>query len=191
MKRFLAITWWLLLTVWFAAATAPALAAISAFTQLQDLGILVTDYQAYLGTDPKGNGRLAAGFVTDPVFRITDNAQVAIATIGLIVLIITRGRPVGGSSPANIVNIACFGIAAIIIAILVFGMSASMNHELDAYRSAARMGDVAEADARLAAFNTMHPIAEKMHGFRAMAVLGMVIASGFAATAPSLRDQQS
>ena len=104
MKRFLAITWWLLLTVWFAAATAPALAAISAFTQLQDLGILVTDYQAYLGTDPKGNGRLAAGFVTDPVFRITDNAQVAIATIGLIVLIITRGRPVGGSSPANIVS---------------------------------------------------------------------------------------
>ena len=191
MTRFLAITWWLLLVAWFAAATAPALAAISAFTQLQDLGIVVTEYQNYLGTDPKANGRLAAGFVTDPVFRITDNAQVVIATIGLIILLITRGRPVGGSSPANMANIACFAMAAIIIAILVFGMSASMNHELDAYRAAARMGDVTEADAHLAEFNTMHPIAEKLHGFRAIAVLGMVIASGFAATAPSAREQQS
>ena len=46
MTRFASMTWWVLLAFWFAAATAPALTAISAFTQLQELGITVNDHQA-------------------------------------------------------------------------------------------------------------------------------------------------
>lgn len=179
MKRFGSMTWWVLLAAWFAAATAPALTAISAFTQLQELGITVNGHQAYLGDDPLANGRFAAGYVTDPVFRITDIAQYVIAGCVLLVLMCTRGRPTGGRSRTTLV---CFGIAAVLIVMLAVWITPNMNDDLAAYREAAEAGRVAEADAHLEAFNTLHPFAERMHGLRALAVLGMIAASGFAAS---------
>ena len=178
MTRTWSMIWWILLATWFAAATAPALAAISAFTQLQELGITLNDYHPFLGDNPEDNGRMAAGFVTDPIFRITDAAQIGLAAGCVLVAIMTRGRPTGGRSR---ITLACLGVAVIIIAVLALWLSPRMHVDLEAYRNAARANQAADATRHLEEFNQLHPIAEKLHGLRALAVLGMVAGSGFSA----------
>ena len=170
--------WWVLLTFWFTAAIAPAIAGISTFTELQKLGIIVTDYNTYLGDDPTANGRMAAGFVTNPLFRITDIAQMIIAACAMVVLVLTRGRPTGERSRTTL---ACYGIVVLLIAIPAAFITPKMDRDLTAYREAARAGQIAEADAHRAEFNTLHLVAERMYSSRALAIFAMVAASGFAA----------
>lgn len=181
MTRFVTMCWWILLATFFALAISPAITAISAFTNLQDIGISVEGYQAYLGDDHRAQGRLAAGFVTDPVFRITDIAQGALIVGLVIVLLVSRGRPCVSRSRANIVVIALLVMAILLQAVLLIAILPRMNDDLTAYRAAARANDAPLADQRLASFNTLHPTAERLYGLRALLVLGMIAASGIAA----------
>ena len=60
--------------LWFAAVVAPAIAAMSAFTVLPKEGASIPRYEAYFADDPAGMGRMVAGYVTDPVFVVTDTS---------------------------------------------------------------------------------------------------------------------
>jgi hypothetical protein len=188
MSRVISLLWWVVLAVWFATAIAPAVTAMSAFTQLQALPLTVTDYHDYLGDDPQANGRLAAGFVTDPVFRVTDIVQIALAVLAVILFALGGGRPPQGACAAKVV--AGIGLAASIAltGVLAIGYGPELNRELEAYRAAALVNDGTAADRHLAAFNRVHPMAERLHGVRALALLVLVAASGFAAAgAPTRR----
>lgn len=180
MMRFVSMCWWILLATWFLLAVAPAITAISAFANLQELGLSVEGYEAYLGDDSRAQGRLAAGFVTDPVFRITDMAQIAVIIGVVLALAISRGRPSGTRSPANGVVIAFLVIAIILHGVLLLGFLPRMNNDLEAYRAAAKSNNAQLAEERLASFNSLHPTAERLYGVRALAVFGMIAASGFA-----------
>lgn len=179
--RVLSMCWWILLAAWLVLATAPAITAISAFTNLQELGLSVSGYDSYFGDDSRAQGRLAAGFVTDPVFRITDIAQIAVILAIVLVLAILRGRPSGRPSIANAVTVAFLVLAIILQAVLVLGFLPKMNEDLVAYRTAAKDNNAQVADQRLASFNNLHPMAERLYGVRAFLVLGMIATSGFAA----------
>ena len=175
------MSWWILLAAFFALAVAPAMTAISAFTTLPELGISVSGYEDFFGADHQAQGRLAAGFVTDPVFRQTDVA-LALIMVGLVIaLILTRGKPSSTTSKANIVLPIVLFLAIAIQAVLMIAILPRMNADLMAYRTAAKANDATAATEGLDAFNTLHPTAERLYGIRALLALGMIAASGFAA----------
>ena len=88
---------WLTLSCWIALVVAPGLTGITAFKVLEAEEASIPRYQAFFADDPEGMSRLAAGLVTDPLFRITSLLQWLLAPLAVVLcLILVRARVIMG-----------------------------------------------------------------------------------------------
>ena len=157
-----------------------SIAAISAFTQIPEQKATIATYSAYFGDDHQGMGRMVAGFVTDPVFIITDLAQWFLAPITCI-LALLEWRPLRSSrGPANWIRLAALLAALALVAIHNIGFAPSMAEDLAAYRDAAAANDRGKAEAAYADFDQYHKTAETLFGIRMLLLLIALVASAAA-----------
>jgi hypothetical protein len=179
MRRPLHILFWLTLSMWLALIAAPAMTAISAFTQLPRQGAMIPEYEAYFAEDPEGMGRMVAGYVTDPVFIATDRTQWIMAPLALLFGILAL-RPFRiGAGPGQYICLLALTAALGLVILHNASMAPRMQENLNAYRTAAANDMRADAEKALAAFDIDHKIAEPLFGIRMMLVIvGIVAAAG-------------
>jgi hypothetical protein len=151
-----AAAWWLVLTGWVAALIAPGAAAISAFTALPALGVEVPAYKAFFADDPDGAGRLAAGFVTAPIFLAADRIQLGLAGIAVLLVVVSRGIPCGN------------------------GGSINRLVSLDDWRAAALADDSTAAATAYQIFDPLHRAAERLMTATLASLLVLITACGLA-----------
>ena len=134
----LAATWWLVMTGWVAALIAPGAAAMSAFTALPALGVEVPAYAAFFADDPDGAARLAAGFVTYPIFLVADRMQLVFAGLAVLLVVVGRGIPCGdrGFGQRLVSSLALLSALGCLTWYLLF-VAPALATSLDAWRAAA------------------------------------------------------
>ena len=153
---------------------------MSAFTQLPALGAELPEYRGFFGEDREGMGRLVAGFVTDPVFRVSGLAQLVLAPLALL-LAGLEWRPLrlaGGVAQA--VRVTAIGLGLALVLVHAIGMEPRMNATLTAYRTAALEGRSEAAVTSYKAFDVDHRIAQRLFELRLVLVLVAVGASAAA-----------
>ena len=190
-NRCISTSWWVILALWFTAAASPALTAVAAFSQLQEARVIMPEYADYLGDDPNSNGRMAAGFVTDPLFRVTDSAQAVFASLALILLVCARGKIYRCHSWLHTVN----GILlALMIALTVWvctSIAPHMQSLVEAYRTAAAANDEQQAMFKYKEMMVVHGIAEPIYASRAGILLIMIVISGILSSTPLSKSHAS
>jgi len=153
--------YWLALALWASALVSAGVAASFTFATLPDLGVTIHEFAAYQPDDPEAHGRLAAGMVLEKVFTAVDFAQVALAPLAVLTLVLQfvvfrmRVRRL-----SSVIRASCIGIAIVLAGYHIFLQAPTMNRELRAYWDAARAGDVTVAEEHRAAFEEFHPRAE-------------------------------
>ena len=191
MTRLTSTCWWIILALWCTAVLSPAITSISAFTQLKEVGLVVTEYQDFLGDDSELHGRMAAGYISTPVFNLTDRTQAILALAATMVFVSTRGKVFGFRSPLNILN----GVILILLCGLslwiYFDVSPSMNSAVEAYRVAAAANDTQEAALTYKSMMIIHETSEPLYGARAILVFILIIASGILSGTPKTKTTQS
>ncbi len=191
MTRLSSTFWWIILALWCVAAASPAITSISAFTQLQDVGLIVTEYQEFLGDDPKQNGRMAAGYISTPAFNMTDMAQAILAIAATIVFVSMRGRVFGFQSRLNICNGVLLTILLGLSLWIYMYISPEMNSAVDAYRTAAAANDEQNASITYKEMMVIHGVAEPFYACRASLVFILVGSSGILSGTPKTKSTQS
>lgn len=152
-------TWWSM-TLWMAAIAAAGIAAAGVFATLPELNPTLPEFSAM---DPSVHGRLASGLITEPIFTATDAAQVVFTCIVLACIVLHWAVGAGSHRPvarigwtlASLLAMACLWSR-------IFLIMPDMNADLQAYRTAARNGDVDLATRAYDAFNSMHPTASTL-----------------------------
>ena len=161
-----------LLALWLSCGVAVVVAAIAAFPSLAGKGVIVPGYEILVESgDAAASGRLAAGFVMDRVFAMTDLAQWILAPLALLVAAwCWRGRR---GSPGR--RLAGFVMALAAAALgLVLGhnlaIGPSMLVWLEEYRRLVASGDLENALAVRDGFDAMHLLADRLYGLRMLLV---------------------
>ena len=184
MRPFIHALFWLTLTCWIALVVAPGLTGITAFSVLKEEAVVVPRYQAFFAEDPEGMSRLAAGLVTDPLFRLTSLVQWVLAPLALVLCLIEirplRLMPGWAQSLRVLLLVGALGLVVYHNAI----MGPRMAVELDDYRQAAAALDRPSSDAARARFDLDHKRAETLYSIRLLLLLGTVAitAAGVAST---------
>lgn len=160
-----------LLSLWFACGIAVMLAAISAFPTLSGRGVVVPGFEAIAAPDPAASGRLAAGFVMERVFAVTDIAQWVLAPTATLVAAVAWRRLAGtrGGRLAGVLAI----LAAIALGLtLVHNLSIgpTMQASLGRYRTLLFEGELESALAVRDGFDATHVLADRLYGVRMLAV---------------------
>ncbi len=179
------VIWWLTLVAWTAAIIAPAATAMSAFTSLPTMDVTTDRIDPFFGDDAEGAGRFIAGYVTHPVFQISDRVQLGCAVIGVALLLLRRGAPVG--RPKSLPRRLATGTMLLSVGFLAWylvGISPSVESTLEAWRSAVDAGDRDAATAAYAAFDPWHRAAERGMSLILVAVLLTIVTSGIGSTPP-------
>lgn len=185
------VIYWLALTLWVSVLVAGAVAATGVFSKLLHTDLVLADYQAF---DHTQHGRLIAGMIMEPIFTFIDVAQIVVAALTLLMLILqlTVVGGIGGGQrrewkrPSNLVRSLCIIAATLLLAFRMFTITPAMNRELRAYWRAAQVGDSARADEHRQAFERNHPRVSKMYSI----TLGLLLIS-VAASAIALGPRQS
>ncbi|MEE2681330.1 MAG: hypothetical protein VX641_03055 [Planctomycetota bacterium] len=164
---------------------APGLTGMTAFGVLEEQGVVVPAYQAFFADDPTGMSRLAAGLVTDPIFRITSMIQWVLAPLAVLLCII-EFRPLRlmpGWAQAIRLPLLVIALGLVIHHNAV--MAPRMSEELTTYRSAAARMERPVSDAARARFDQDHRIAERLYSLRLLVLIGAVAgtAAGIASRA--------
>lgn len=152
-------TWWSM-ALWLSAMVAAGVAAAGVFAVLPGLNPTLPEFSAM---DPAVHGRLASGLITEPIFTATDAAQVVLSCIVLLCIVLHwvvgagAHRPIAriGWTMASLLAMACLWSR-------IFLIMPGMNADLQAYRAAARNGNVDLATKAYDAFNSMHPTASTL-----------------------------
>ncbi|MAJ46384.1 MAG: hypothetical protein CBC35_03600 [Planctomycetes bacterium TMED75] len=180
---------WLTLTCWIALVVAPGLTGMTAFKVLEQEGATIPKYQAYFADDPTGMSRLAAGLVTDPLFRLTSLAQWILAPLA-VVLCLIEFRPLRMSSGwAQAFRLPLLVAALGLVIYHNAVMGPRMAHELETYRSAAASMDRPASEAARARFDEDHTLAESLYSIRLLLLLGAVVATAGANAVASPRPR--
>lgn len=177
MKAIVHALFWLSLSCWIAMVVAPGMTGMTAFTVLRDQQVSVPTYAPFFVDDPEGMSRLAAGLVTDPIFRITSMIQWVLAPL-TVVLCIIEFRPLRllpGWAQAIRLPLLALGLGLVIHHNGL--LAPRMSKELDTYRTAAAEMDRPVSDAARERFDVDHRIAERLYGIRLLALLGAVVAT--------------
>ena len=169
----------------------PAITSISAFTQLKEVGLVVTQYQDFLGDDPEQNGRMAAGYISTPVFNMTDTAQALLALAATVVFVVTRGKVFGFKSRLNILNGIILALLFGLCTWIYVDISPSMNSAVEAYRTAAAANDEQQAALTYKSMMVIHGTSEPLYGARAILVFILIIASGILSGTLKTKNEQS
>ncbi|MGA0285573.1 MAG: hypothetical protein ACO3QA_00910 [Phycisphaerales bacterium] len=159
------------LSLWFACGLAVVVAAISAFPALSSRGMIVPGHEILAAADPAASGRLAAGFVMDRVFGVTDLAQWLLAPIAFGVAVFCwrrlAGRP-GGRLAAIVAILVAAGL--VLASIHNLSIAPAMQASLATYRELLRAGDLESALAVRNGFEATHVLADRLYGVRMLAV---------------------
>lgn len=177
MRKTVHILFWLVLAFWLASVIAPAIAAISAFTVLPEQKASIATYEAFFGDDTEGMGRMVAGYVTNPVFIVTDWIQWFLAPAAFI-LALVEWQPLRTSRGAgNWIRLLAILAALVLVVIHNGSMSPQMNRDLTDYREAAAADDAERAQTAYTAFDRNHKMAETLFGIRGLLLIIAVGAS--------------
>ena len=176
-----AAAWWLVLTGWVTTLIAPGAAAISAFTALPALGVEVPAYKAFFADDPDGAGRLAAGFVTAPIFLAADRIQLGLAGIAVLLVVVSRGIPCGNGGSINrlVSGLALLSALGCLAWYLLF-VAPQLAPSLDDWRAAALADDSTAAATAYQIFDPLHRAAERLMTATLASLLVLITACGLA-----------
>lgn len=179
------VIWWLTLVAWTAAIIAPAATAMSAFTSLPTMDLTTDRIESFFGDDTEAAGRFIAGYVTHPVFQASDRVQTGCAVVGIVLLFLRRGAPVGRlKSISRRFATATMLLAAALLGWYLVGISPRVESTLEAWRSAVEAGDRDAATEAYAAFDPWHRSAERGMSLILAAVLLTIVSSGVGSTPP-------
>ena len=185
MRVIVHVLFWLTLTCWIALVVAPGLTGMTAFRVLEQEGASIPKYQAFFADDQTGMSRLAAGLVTDPLFRLTSLAQWVLAPLA-VVLCLIEFRPLKMSSGwAQAVRLPLLVAALGLVIYHNAIMGPRMAHELETYRSAAAAMDRPVSEAARGRFDEDHRLAESLYSIRLLLLLGAVVATAGATAVAS------
>lgn len=179
------VVYWLALTAWVAALVTAGIAAMNTFSRLPKLQIEMKQYPTL---PVEQHGRLAAGMVMEGVFTTVDWIQIIaapLAVIAMVVQMVMMSR-LHRCSVANLLRCACVIIAAGTLAYHLTSIAPRMNRELHGYWSQLETGDLPAANAHLAIFNTLHPVADKALRLNLLLLI-VAIAASAVGGAPGVR----
>lgn len=183
MMTIAALAWWLTLVAWTAAIIAPAATAMSAFTSLPAMNVTTERIETFFEEDTQAAGRFIAGYVTHPVFQASDRVQAGCAVVGVVLIVLRRGAPVGRpTSIARRLATVAMLLAVALLAWYLLGVSPSVESTLEAWRSAVDAGDRDAATVAYAAFDPWHRSAERSMSMILGAVVLTIVASGVGST---------
>jgi hypothetical protein len=180
--RLLAVAFWIVALLWWAALVASAATAISAFGTLprllEELGVVVPSL-AVLDPSPAASGRFLAGHVAERVFAFTDRVQSWAAPAILIILIGQRLAGWPAKSFANRLRCGLFVVADGCVLYQAQLLAPRMNDELVRYRDAVAIGDATTASAAQEAFDRDHRIADPLLRTTSFLLLGAIVVSAW------------
>ena len=175
--------WWLCIVVWCGAIIAPGAAAIAAFTRLPAIEATMPGIAAFFADDPAGAGRFVAGYVTNPIFIVSDKVCLGAATGCLLAFLLAGGRPCG---PTTTGRIAVLGItvAGIALGWYLWRLAPPLAIELEDWRNAVLANDRGEAEAAWTRFDPLHRSAARLMNIQLAALVVAVIAGAAANASP-------
>lgn len=161
-----------LLALWLSCGIAVVIAAVSAFPTLAGRGVIVPGYEILVESgDDAASGRLAAGFVMDRVFALTDLAQWFLAPLSAIAAAWCWWR-LRGRTGRGLATLVLALAAAALGLVLGHNLSIgpSMLASLEEYRSLLAEGDLENAIAVRDGFDALHVLADRLYGVRMLCV---------------------
>ena len=165
------------ITAWLILVATTGISAATAFTVIPKLMPVIPEFQAY---DSAQHGRLLAGLTVEPIFRFTDLAQWVLAPASLLLVLVLNALIKPPILLRWITTIAIVAVIALVVCRWTI-IDPPMSRHLDAYREAARMGDLETAVAQLQSFNAWHRIAEPLWGST-----GLILLIGLASVGASI-----
>lgn len=169
------------LAIWLAALVASGTVAIAAFTTLPDLDVSNPTTTRFFANDPQGAGRYLAGFVTNPVFVISDRIRGVAAVLIVVIFAIGRGRVLDGRCRTirHLAHATLLGAIGL-LAYEVFLVAPDVQSSLAAWRSTVVDGDVERGAHVWKRFRVLHEIASTLLRVELTLVLGSFLLAAFA-----------
>lgn len=180
-RRLMSMLCMLSMTLWLTCVVTTGISAATAFTVLPKLNPFIPEYEAY---EAIHHGRLLAGLTVEPVFRLTDLAQLILAP-ATVLLVLIQNALLKPPTFLRWINLGTVLIAITLVLCRWIVIDPPMDRHLETYRDAARMGDLKTANAEQEAFNGWHRIAEPLWGSTGLLLLIGVASLG--ASIPSDR----
>ncbi|MBC03078.1 MAG: hypothetical protein CMJ34_07225 [Phycisphaerae bacterium] len=169
------ILWWVSIVVWFAAIATSGGAAISAFTVLPEIGATMPGIDAYFADDPEGAARFVAGYVTNPIFLVSDRICFFASVACLLSFPMSGFRPCGPGVTGRIaVTLAV--IAMVAQSFYLWGVAPELSIELERWREAVLVNDREAAETAWSAFDPLHEDAATLLNVQMAMLLGAVVA---------------
>ena len=175
-----------MLAIWLAALVASGTVAIAAFTTLPDLEISNPNTTRFFENDPQGAGRYLAGFVTNPVFVVSDRVRGIAAVLVVVVFVAGRGRVLDARCRAirHLAHATLLGAIGL-LAYEVFLVAPDVQSSLSAWRSAVVDGDLERGVHVWKRFKVLHEIASMLLRIELALVLAGFLLAAFAGPASS------
>ena len=125
-------------------------------------------------------GRLIAGLITEPVFQIADWSQIILCPLTILVIILQSiTGTLNRRQLMQWIRLIGIGLASILFFGRLIIVNPPMNAHLDAYRAAAKAGDLETAGHEQAQFDGWHHAAETLWGLTGLTLLVAITATGW------------
>lgn len=166
-----AIAWWLGLIAWIAAIVVPGATAMVAFTRLPELELSMASASTFFAGDSEGAGRFIAGYVTNPLFQVSDTVRlVSLIAVGSAI-VVSRGRPIGRPGISRRIAVIAIGIAALVLGWYLLRVATPLATALDAWRTSVLADDASAAEVAWMQFDPLHRTASRLFGVELCLVL--------------------
>ena len=172
-RRLIAVVLFLGLAAWIAAIFGASLAAGAVFSTLGDLDVTLSEASIL---DAGDQGRYIAGFITQPIFAVTDALQTGCAIIVLAMLAIQLARSLSGKKWQLAAMIAACVAAALLLVRILF-LTRPFDAALAAARRAVADGDLDAYVAQAAIMHAIHPTLVLIVASTLLAVIVALIAA--------------
>ena len=190
LRTLAAIAWWLGVIAWIAAIVVPGATAMVAFTRLPELELSMAAADAYFDGDSEAAGRFIAGYVTNPLFLVSDTVRLtSVIAIGAAILA-TLGRPIGRPGRARRIAILAIGLGAVVLAWYLLRISTPLATALEAWRTSVLADDAAAAGESWAQFDPLHRTASRLFGIELCLVLVAAIAAAISSRSGTTVEPQ-
>ena len=177
LRTLAAVAWWLGLIAWIGAIVMPGATAMVAFTRLPQLDLSMTAANPFFAGDSEGAGRFIAGYVTNPLFQVSDTVRLwSLIAVG-VAIVASFGRPVGRPGLPRRIAVIAIGLAALVLGWYLLRVSGPLALSLDAWRTAVLADDAAAAEAAWVRFDPLHRTASRLFGLE----LGLVLVAAVSA----------
>ena len=162
---------------------APGLTGMTAFGVLQEQDVSIERYAEFFADDQEGMSRLAAGLITDPIFRWTSAVQWVLAPLALVICLVELRTMRWMPRWSGWLRVLLIGTAFALVIYHNSVMGPRMQRDLDTYRAAAASMERATSEAAQERFEIDHRIAERLYSARLLLLLGGVVGTAAGAAA--------